>query len=895
MSQSPEYPFRCNSALVVDDHFKWLAEVNDDETGKSQHWTYIYLMRLAELVKPAHLDGWRRANNELLIDHLSTIVANDTGHQGKWATAESQLKPDALETLLSIGFQPTSEFIERSVVEESSAFVANDVAMLLACLPVEELPPALLDLVRSGYQSDNEGNQHLFRHTGFIALVQSSRKRNAFDAICNFGFVYHDDVLLATVDAISETAIARIEQGDRDIPETLLDLVINGETKHQREASASVFCRLVWTGYVHGTLLHRLIDIVYDESLEEFTCGQALEAIARTQFTKADEWKDKIWLLTQTQHEPLHWRAMEVFIRRGWLDVDKETWLHGRLGLSIESEIVRLEQPGSLTGWQAYLLGLLYAQNVLKYSHAMVSAIEGAKADVFYQLIRQVSQAGKSNSRNVVHSLAKRIYSLNTEYSTDTGLFSVLAKLSPSSLLAIVASNQWQRWMVEGKAALCEATSVAFATGIDDNPNEYLIPFMQDAAFQVRRSAYRILSHVDCKQLFSICQLWTNTGDIELERRAAEMVEWLPRNVYPDDLVCKFGFQGHREPAVREAFHNVLIRRRQRAWADECLEQLFESCRSQKSEMAECFRLVRTLARIGDDVSIRRIKQFVGSELPPIWIRTLLKRATKQIEKQWKQTTDKWPSPWSHEVGDIEEVDGKFLLSDGSQITAKISLWRKHRFDQTEKYAWGGLAVDLSGRFGFLHDDHNVTLSIEGRENSTVLVGNVRSKSRMGTEIRFSGQSEYPSKNQVNAEPRQLFDQVVAVLRDAKLGLSVHEAEQIVEKIQPAVEASDLASLLKSPVDSVPSTLRTQEIVLIVRLVAEAVRDRDVHGLGVWQLADRLFMMDAQRLRFLPTELVEFSKLVFDPSENADDELLLWMRDRLSPVARAEQMQHQEE
>ncbi|QDV42483.1 hypothetical protein Enr13x_23310 [Stieleria neptunia] len=885
VSQSHEYSFRCNSASVIEDHFCWLAEVDGDDQANSHHWTYIYLMRLAELVKPAHLVGWRNIENEVVLKQLSSIVASSSGHRGQWATTTSKLKPDALETLLEIGFLPTSEFIEKSVVDESSGFVASDIARLLACTSVGQLPSPLLDLVRSGHQSDDEDNQHFFRHTGLIALVQSSRSRTAFDAISQFGFVYQDDVLLATVDAIAETAIARIEQGDSDIPETLLELVSKGDAEHQREAAASVFCRLVLTGYVRGKLFDRLIDLVDDESLKPFTRGEALEAIARTQFSSAEQWRDRIWSYTRSPDEPLHWRAMEVFIRRDWLDADKEIWLLDRLGLSSSSEIVKLSQPESIVGWQAYLLGLMYALNVRKYSHAMASAFERAKPDVFYQLIRPVSRAGKLNANNVVDSFARRVLFLNTEYSTDTGLFLVLAKLSPYSLLEIVESNQWQRWMVEGKAALCDATYVALSAIKEDKVKEYLISFMQDSAFQVRRSAYRVLSQLDHEQLFSICQLWTDTDNVELERRAAELVEWLPRDHYPDGFVGKLGFQSHREPAVRDAFQDVLIRRRQRAWADQYLEELFVLCRNQNPDTAECFRLVRALGKFGDDDTIRRIKQFVSREPCPIWIRTLLKRATKQIEKQWKKTTEKWSEPWSHEAGDIEEVDGKFVLSDGSEISAKILLWRQHRFDQSEKYAWGGLAVDLSGRLGFWHDDREVTLAIHGRENSRVLVGNVRSKSRIGTEIRFNGQSEYPGRDRVTDHPKLMFNQVLGVLQEAELALSKQEAAQIAERLQPAIEGSDLATRLVSPDDRVSSNLRTPIVVLIVRVVADVLRDRDPYCLSIWTLADRLLATDSQRLRFSPSDLTEFSNLVFDKNESAEDELVVWIRDRLAPAS----------
>ncbi|WP_404307992.1 hypothetical protein [Neorhodopirellula lusitana] len=893
VNSSHEYGFRCNTSAVIDDHFAWLAEVPNEEDRKSNHWTYIYLSRLAEFVKPAHLEGWRKVDSTIVRQQLESIVTSNSGHRGQWATTTSKLKPDAFETLLAIEFKPTINFIEDAVVNESSAFVANDIAKRVACTEVSELPSSLLELVRSGVNSDEQDNEHFFRHTGFIELVQSCRSREAFDAISQFGFLYKDDVLLATIDAITETAIARIEEGDSDITTTLFELVKNGKTNHQREAAASVFCRLVWSGYIHGSLLGRLIDIVNDQSLKVFERGEALSAIGRSGFHLAADWKDQIWAFAETgkvahgDDTTLMWRAIEVFILREWMNDEKYDWLFDRLGLSSATGFVQLQNADALAGWQAYLLGLLYERDVQQFSHAVASTFAHSKADVFYQLIRPVVRLGNANAKNVIDQFASRIESLNTSYSTDTGLFPVLAKLSPYSLLEMVESGEWKNWMVEGRTSLCEAVFIALVRETNVERRAFLIPFMQDSAFQVRRSAYRALADLDHKVLFSVCKLWTESGQMELERRAAESVEWLPTKSYPDDFVRQLRFQSHREPAVREAFKHVLIRRRQRTWADEYLEDLCSLCLSGNSGSAESFRLALALEKLGDDRTVQRIKEFVGEEGLPIWTRTLLKQTTKRIEKQWKQTTSKWPEPWSHEDGEIEEVDGSFVLEDGTEIDGRVSLWRKHRFDDSEKYSWGGLAVDLSGRFGFFSDDREICLQIPGRIDSNILIGNVQSTSHRGTEFRFNGQSKYPAKEQHVVADQEFFDQVVNVLDVAQLGVNDSQIETIAKRLQPLLEASDLSQILNAGDPREFADFRLQEIVSVVRIVADAIRETDREGVAIWRLTNRLVSTNFGELRLTPAELNEFASLAYQRGSNAEDEILIWMKRRLTPAERA--------
>jgi len=650
--QSGEYGFRCNSSDVVGDYFARFTGEMRQEKSERGHLDYIFLSRLQELVKPAHLRGWRKFKDEEVVKWLETIASQDTGHRGQFTTTSSELKPLAMATLLELGFQPDKAFIEKSVAEESSGFVVQNVAKLLACTRVHELPSSILELVSECRQDtgriqegDNTDSEYFCQQLGLIELVQACRSRNAFEALLSFGFTYDGGVLMATVDAICELAIARIEEGDDDVVERLLGIIQHSENKNHREAAVSVFCRLCWSGYVHGENLNQLVSFAQDETLEAFTRSEVLEAIARTDFKVTDDSKTDLWLLSDSDDETLRWRSLEVFIKRDWLDEAAEQLVLERIQLSPSGNRMAVTEPESLLGWQAYLLGILYQKNVGRYAPAISAAFDRARADVFYQLIRPVKRVGDANPAKVIAALASRIRSLNTSYSTDTGLFSVLAELSPKYLMDLIESNQWHDWRMEGRAALCEAAEIALRHLPSCDTLLCLLPFIKDSSFQVRRSAYRLLGRVDHERLFISCRLWADSGDMEWERRAAESTLWLPTRLYSDDMLRAMEFQGHREPSVREAFDGVLLRRRQRKWNEDYLETLFSVCRSDSFDVAEAFRLSRAIGKLGDDETVKRIDQFIASSALPIAARNVLKRTKKQVEKQWKQTTAKWPEP----------------------------------------------------------------------------------------------------------------------------------------------------------------------------------------------------------------------------------------------------------
>jgi hypothetical protein len=867
---SGEYGFRCNSASVVLDYFQWLKKSENAESG---HWTYIYLSRLSEFVKPRHLAGWRQVNDEAIVRQLVGLVEKDTNLQGEYTTTDSKLKSMALEALLCLGFQPTESMVATAVLDESSGSVSHEVSELFACVGLPELPDRVCEIVKSSQPGDDEDSDHFFRNRGLQDLTQSCRSRKAFEAILNFGSTYENEVLLSTVDAIADLALARIEAGDKDVVDLLVESTDIGRPIHNRQAAASVFCRLSSHGYVANELSHHLRSFTRDLSLGQATQEDAIQAIAKGRFEIAEDWKKEIIELVNQQDFPLCWAAIEVIIRRDWNIEAIETLVLAKLSIVSNANTLRISNPESLSGWQAYLLGLLYEKDPGRYSGAVASIFAISPNDVFYQLIKPIQRNGPRTPSNVIFALRSRIELINNEYSTDTDLLSVLAQVSPESLLQLSRSKKWSRWMVEGRVALCEAAS-SVAT---ENLTEIFLPFIQDAAYQVRRSAYRALATKDHILLHSLYRIWNASGEVENEKRTAELLEWLPHENYPDEVILAMGFQGHREPSVRKAFTDVLQQRRRRIWANGYVERLLARCNSRSENLAEVFRLSRALAALGDDDSKRRIEHFVEVRKLPRSTRNLLERTVKQLDKQWKQTTSRWPEPWSHVVGAIEECKATFVKSDGSVFSAKARLWRKHRYDQTEKYSWGGIADDLSEN---VFNERELTLQLSGRGDSKVVIGS----SILGESFQFWGHSEYPNLPVMNSRSVTAFEFFWNALEAAKLDVPDHTAKKIAESIQPLLDSMDFEDAFPTEGENRVNGFQLRAMTLVLQAIGSCTKEVDPNGLLVWRLAHQLLARTGHELRLTPSDLSVFALLCH--STDADS-LLFWINENVLYESRA--------
>ncbi len=745
VNMTSEYGYRCSSKLVVKDYLHWFLDRGiGDGTNAGE---YILLSRLRDMVKPTHLSAWTGATSPLMMQRLSDALLRDTHNNSDYHTVEQDVKKEALETMLALGYTDLQELVVPAVLHETSAYASSDVADALACLALSELPGSFYEAIVKNEHFDDTENRHLFRQKGLHEIARSSGSRQAFDAMLRFGFTREGNVLLSTIAATTDLAVARIRQGDTDIIDEIAWMASSGGEKHHRDAAISVFCALASNNLVPEASLGLLWDIASNNKFESYSRGEALVAIGRTDFEAARSWKEPMVEIAKSGEKRLSWQAWEAVLRRGWLADKDEPVLFDQLGIDTSVTSYCLRNAKSMAGWQAYLLGYLYVQDNARFEPCVIDCLDHSSAEAVYQLTPGLKHVGTKASFSIVEALIRRIDRSNTNWMSDSGLFELLGTISENGLFALANDVDWHDWMTEGKYALCEAirNSAKERKGTYTIATQTFVEFMTDPSFQVRRSAYRACSELSHESLAATCEAWSRLDDIELRKRAAEALSWLPTE-YSEQELEDLGFSEDREPTVRQAWKDTLLERRRRSWASSYVDAVLTSASGGNEAIATNYCYSRAIARLGDDDCIRRLRERSNDkELPPNGRHWILK-IIKETKKQWKETTSKWPEPWADERDSIEVVDGEISFENNERTPARITLWRQQRRSQNELYSWGGTAVDSSPGFLEIHE-RKMTLHIPGREPVEVICSGRTWIGSKPSKFAFFGNVAYPEAN----------------------------------------------------------------------------------------------------------------------------------------------------
>lgn len=207
------------------------------------------------------------------------------------------------------------------------------------------------------------------------------------------------------------------------------------------------------------------------------------------------------------------------------------------------------------------------------------------------------------------------------------------------------------------------------------------------------------------------------------------------------------------------------------------------------------YRYGRALTKIGDDETVRHIEKFLRTEDLPPHIRQWLERISKGVNQSWKKTTEKWPGPWSHAHGTIEELDGEIVFDDGTRRSAKLSLWCRYRSGPSEHSAWGGVVEPSDGTrlFGRLG---RIELQIPGRKKATANICASRGSS-FNPHLTIGGSSPYPEAERLQEKKGEetLVDVVAGIFRDSGIRLRNEDSEKVIQAIQKVLERSELTQL----------------------------------------------------------------------------------------------------
>ena len=269
---------------------------------------------------------------------------------------------------------------------------------------------------------------------------------------------------------------------------------------------------------------------------------------------------------------------------------------------------------------------------------------------------------------------------------------------------------------------------------------------LADGIFAVRRSAARALGELDQDALRGICEDYLSSGSIMLRERAAEVAGWLPMDSENTlDNVDLRRLSRDPERRVRDCANRSRADARRRFWAAEHLRFVTEADPDPNQWVLSKYASGAALAKIGDDRDMTALEARARRTDVPPNVRHWYARVLKDLERQWQQTTRKWPEPWLPWRGSIEKLRGSFVAGERT-YAAQFSLWHVPPAYDGDLASWGGAAhlegtdtlvaqialLDDAAAIGLVRVDHRV-------EASAIVV------SASGSEVLLRGSGPYPA------------------------------------------------------------------------------------------------------------------------------------------------------
>jgi len=770
--------------------------------------------------------------------------------------------------------------IEKAVLDETNAIAANDVSNAVACISTKNLPPKLLELVSTTQAFDDDDSDWI-RHLGMIEIARSCGDRKSFEALLNFGLTRRGNVLISTLNAIVDCALTRIREGDKDVVEKVLLKTRTDSKKHHREASIAAFCALSIEGKVPDEMLLHLWEFAVDADLDQYSRCSSLEAIGRSNFKLTPIQFDKLVSLAQTDDSDIGWRALEILVRRD--QGLKHEWQSKKLGIEKHDKGLIINDPEKVTWWQAFLISLQFREHPKELAACVAAIVEKAPNAAMYQALNSLVELGGQCSEIVARALVRRIGESNGYGRTDTELFRVLQIVSEKKLLTLAKAYDVKEWLPIARTALCESIG-RIAIDSRSNSEEALVwlrGFTGDASFQVRRSAYRALSKADPDRLGVFCSALCHSSSIEARKRAAECAAWLPRDRYTDRAVEELGLAWDRESKVREVWKGMIQQRRNRQLSQIYLDKLLSGCVGENGVL-KTYRYARALERLGDDETIDLIENFLEKNILRSHVGHYLEKLHKAIKKNWKKVTDKWPDPWTHESGFIEEVEAK-IIPGMHPLEVSLKLSCRYRRSPSNRSDWSAVAIAREGEvsLGFGLPSEAIEIQIPEREiakahvfgldwtiNDTHAIFTLRAAS----DYPVGKQSEEPEFNDLQASIKQIFD-------DSNLQIP----KNVSSAIHNAIETAKVRAIECHFVDE--EELKMKEVcqytASLLTAIAPHLPETFNANVALWRIADRSIEPYSRTLRLTAVEIDDLQNLAQVDSQDSSDELVFWLLERL--------------
>lgn len=693
----------CNSPAVIPSIFSWARPLYT--TGNTlNHRRYMIYRALQACVKPRHLEGWRTLKIDAeIFEQIKSDACQNTDDNGFIATRKGDEKKAAWDILLRAGRLEVLNWFNEAVDKEKGKFTKSEIIHFFACFKVDPLPSTVRKLIVEPFvdKLENNDSRELSHRMAAVRLARSAVSLDSFQSLLDFGYTVDGEVLLESTDALNEVALTLVRGGNRDIEEQLITAVLDRDSARKSEAAAIALEQVVRFG---GSSVSKQVDrieaLLLDPKRSDYERSALLSVLG--QLPDWDIPNELQALMEEWARVPDRWLgsvSLEILAQKGMLQ-EREDVLSESLGLIRSNGRWDIAHIARSSDWSPYFIGLLYRDNPEPYIPAIISLI---KQDDWFpqQIVRWLIATHKTHQpplpKEIAQALIERVYQRESSTYSEPEIFEVLAELAPEFLVNGDWEGWWDNWLYVARVGLADSLARVPPSFDSENRNKALALLQQlclDSHYAVRRSAYRALAHLAPDTLYASCLAWADFPTVELNTRAVEAYSWLDATTLGveedalDQLLEKL--RSHQEKAVREKIKPEIAAQRHRDWAGRYLSIVTNITGNSNEEIANAWCYARALAEIGDDSSIKALKEHLQKELLPnvrFWIEWLI----KDLEKNWQRTVEKWPDPWFPWSGTVARGECTVLTDGGEEIEGiQYSIWRKRASHPSELESWGG-------------------------------------------------------------------------------------------------------------------------------------------------------------------------------------------------------------
>lgn len=698
-----EIASRCNDPDVPLHLVKWL-EYYPDDSERGIYQRYLLYLRLSECVRPRQFLSTSISNLPGALVLLQRDASRDSRNKSLWATQESHSKEQAWETLLYLGDASVLShgLFEQAVIQETSGYLRGQIMELLACFYWQHLPQQVLTWITERVDLQQEtASQELPSRRGAEHLARSAATREVFEALLRFGLTFHGDVLRETADTLASVALTLLQQGVPGIIEDLLSTIEHGEEERHRTVAMQAVEWAAGNGLLPQQLISRIVLALRDEQRSDFERSRLAKILGAV--SQADVTSDMIDTLRyaissgQTQ---VAMSALEALAQTGGL-LAMPDFLQERLHLSADGDQWNYLYATTANSWTVGMIGALYCHAPYRFAPAMATLLEHSRMFEIFPLLRTLDRVHGDKNRLVppeiqVALLSRLVQFQNEMFNTPTQFLLTCAHLFPDALAQQMHNNEWDTWTPEMRAALAEALGEGQYSEETARKQAitHLLQLLCDAQYRVRRAACRSLATLCPDALLDVCTAWTYAASMELRRRAAEGLGWLPivKEAWQKEIhLLQQRLIADQDSLVREVMNRAALERRQRIWANEYLVQIRRVYGQKNQERLATWRYGYALTKIGDEITLAELQKDIRQpQLVPDerqWLRWIF----KNMQEHWKKTMDQWPKPWFAWSGKVIYELAHVVLNSNVPLQGICNLYQKENTDvRSQKAYWGG-------------------------------------------------------------------------------------------------------------------------------------------------------------------------------------------------------------